>query len=137
MILVKIFNGFVWVAGIVTIALLGILIRCLVKNQDTNDIWDCLRRSNFTTPSDPKPSGSKKVMCEIEGEDLFNAKVYTRDGKLVTSQPDKLTCDECTKYVYKEGPGECYDLGFDETYQSKNYVVGVCSASLTKKSCPF
>lgn len=129
------FEIFVGLVVTITIVLTGIIIRCLVKNPDTNNIWDCLRWSS--TPTDPKPSGSKKVMCEIEGEDLFNAKVYTRDGKLVTSQPDKLTCDECTKYVYKEGPGECYDLGFDETYQSKDYVVGVCSTSLTKKSCPF
>jgi len=132
MVLFDIFAGLVVT---ITIVLVPIIISCLIRNPDTNNIWDCLRWSS--TPADPKPSGSKKVMCEIEGEDLFNSKVYTRDGKLVTSQPDKLTCDECNKYVYKEGPGECYDLGFDETYQSKDYVVGVCSTSLTKKSCPF
>ena len=137
MVLFEIAKGMMGIIVFVALGALVILIRCLIKNPDTNNIWDCLRLSNFTKPSPPKPSGSKKVMCEIEGEDLFNSKVYTRDGNLVISQPYNMTCDECNKYVYKEGPGECYDLGFDETYQSKDYVTGVCSASLTKKSCPF
>ena len=127
----------VWFLVVVVMIFVGFIINCLYRNPDTENIWNCFGKDTPEPPTEA-PEGSKKMLCEFEGEDLFNSKIYTRkDGTLITEQPEKMTCDECNAYVYKESPSECYDIGYDEEYQSKGSVVGVCSAAFTKKSCPF
>ena len=128
----------VWVLMVLFMIFIGFILDCLYKNKGTKNIWSCVFRAEPSgdTPKDSK--GSKKVLCEFEGEDLFNNKVYALDGTLITEQPDKMTCDECSNYIYKgSSDDECYDMGYDKEYQSKGTVVGVCSAAFTKKSCPF
>ena len=126
----------VWILVVLFMIFIGFILDCLYRNKGVKNIWSCFS-AKTSEPTDDTPKGSKKVLCEFEGEDLFNNKVYDREGTLITEQPDKMTCDECSNYVYKKTPDECYDLGYDKEYQSKGTVVGVCSAAFTKKSCPF
>ena len=126
----------VWFLVVIFMIFVGFIINCLYTNPNISNIWECVFKRESEPPVEPT-KGSKKLLCEFEGEDLFNQKIYDRDGSLITEQPDKMTCDECSKYVYKESSDECYDIGYDKEYQSKGTVVGVCSAAFTKKSCPF
>lgn len=82
---------------------------------------------------------AKKLVCEFEGEDILDKKVYSRKGKLITEQPN-MTCDKCDDYVFREQAGECYDYHFNKEYNEADYsipTVGVCTAKLTAKACPF
>lgn len=129
----------VWFLVVILLIFIGFIINCFYKNPDTENLWDCFRfgTTKADVPDDVLPLSTKSKLCEFEGEDIFNKKVYTFGGTLVTEQPEKMTCNECNKYVYQKEPGECYDMGYDEEYQSKGTVVGVCSAAFTKKPCPF
>ena len=129
----------VWIGVVVIMIFVGFFFNCLFRKPNISSLWDCFERKKSTPSVAPNvtPSVANNMLCEIEGEDLFNNKVYTRDGTLVTEQPDKLTCNECNKYVYKESSDECYDLGYDKELQTEGAVVGVCTAAFTKKSCPF
>lgn len=70
----------------------------------------------------------KKQKCQFEGEDLFNKKVYDKEGKVVISQPSDLTCDRCSDYFYRESTDKCVGFTHDE---------GVCIPKLgLAKPCP-
>lgn len=76
-----------------------------------------------------KPVKKKVKKCKVEGEDLFNKKLFDKSGILLTEQPKNLTCDTCGKYYYKED-GKCVQLEFGED--------GVCVVGLGQsKPCPF
>lgn len=128
---------FVWFMVVLVLIFAGFIINCLYRKPDLSNIWECFGTSKPDEPAEELPVSTKSILCEFEGEDLFNNKVFTLDGKPITEQPEKMTCNECNKYVYKESPSECYNIGYDEEYQSKGSVVGVCSPAFTKRSCPF
>ena len=127
----------VWFLVVAVLIFVGFIINCLYKNPSIKSIWGCFGSKKSDDTPGELPVSTKGMLCEFEGEDLFNNKVYSRDGTLITEQPEKMTCNECNKYVYQKELGECYDIGYDEEYQSKGSVVGVCSVGFTKKSCPF
>lgn len=73
-------------------------------------------------------STTKKQRCQFEGEDLFNKKVYNKEGKVVISQPYNLTCDRCSDYFYRESTAKCVGYTHNE---------GVCIPKLgLAKPCP-
>jgi hypothetical protein len=89
--------------------------------------------------SDTDDEYSKKLICEFEGEDILDKKVYDLKGKLITEQPN-MTCNKCGDYVFREDSDECYDYYYNKEYNEAGYsvpTVGVCTAKLTAKGCPF
>ena len=126
----------VWFLVVVFLIFVGFIINCLYKNKDTTSIWSCFSTKKTEADSNTA-SGSNQMFCEFEGESTFNKMIFKRDGTPVTEQPDKMTCDECSNYIYKGSPGGCYDLGYDKELQAEGAVIGVCTAAFTKKSCPF
>lgn len=79
-----------------------------------------------------EPIVSKNLKkCKLDGEDLYNNKLFDTAGTLITSQPETLTCDNCGKYYYKEN-GKCVQLELDNT------ETGLCTAGLGQSGpCPF
>jgi hypothetical protein len=70
--------------------------------------------------------------------------VFNTEGEPVTGQP-QMTCDDCTKYIYKDSEGKCYDFIHDPDYNADNYCFeeegteckDMCTASFTPRTCPF
>lgn len=99
-------------------------------------------------------SPDENLQCQFEAEDIFNGMIFTKDGDIVTSQPN-MTCADCTKYVYKDKEGKCYKFVHDPDYNADNYclqeqteektrkdqfVTGckdMCTAQFTDTPCPF
>ena len=65
--------------------------------------------------SDTDDEYSKKLICEFEGEDILDKKVYDLKGKLITEQPN-MTCNKCGDYVFREDSDECYDYYYNKEY---------------------
>jgi hypothetical protein len=121
----------------------GFIVNCLYTTKDITSVWGCFKSRGkaakpVDTPVAVKPEGGANTkLCVFEGEGIFNKMIYKDDGTLVTAEPDKMTCDECSNYIYKQSPGECYSLGFDSDLQAGGAVVGACTAASTRTSCPI
>tara|TARA_R110000803_G_scaffold210789_2_gene283758 strand:- start:101 stop:526 length:426 start_codon:yes stop_codon:yes gene_type:complete len=129
----------------VILAVLGFFLYRYARHPNRS-IFDFTAARDDDIPGDPTVEDtvedkeySKKIVCEFEGEDIFDKKIYSRKGKLITEQPN-MTCDKCDDYVFREEAGECYDYHFNKEYNEADYSVpttGVCTAKLTAKACPF
>ena len=116
----------------------GIVANCLYTRKDTDSIWSCFGIKESPTDDVPQATeGSNKKLCEFEGESVFNKMIFNKkDNTLVTEQPDNMTCDECSDYIYKATPKTCSDIGYDKELQASGTVIGVCTASYKRKGCP-
>ena len=112
---------------------------CLYTKQDISSIWSCLTSKTSVGDDTPPSKKSKKLLCEFEGESVFNKLIFTRNDlkNPVTEQPDNMTCDECNKYAYKGPGGEYHDLTYDKELQADGAVVGVCTAKFAETSSPL
>ena len=97
----------------------------------------------YKTPAVAQPSpdqdsdsdAPKGKLCEFEGEDLFEKKVFKKiDNSLVTTNPKGMQCSECVDYIYREGPTECYEF---EYTNKDNEVIGVCLAKTVASKCTY
>ena len=84
----------------------------------------------------PKTSDAPKgKLCEFEGEDLFEKKVFKKiDNSMVMTNPKGMQCSECVDYIYREGPTECYEF---EYTNKDNEVIGVCLAKTVPSKCTY
>lgn len=76
--------------------------------------------------------------CLLEGEPVFENKVFDRSGTIITpdNEPTNLTCDKCGRYYIKEDK-KCVPYMFDED-ENPGDGPGVCTVSLDEsKPCPF
>jgi hypothetical protein len=108
----------------------------------------------------PPPDDNALGYCTFEGEDLYEKRVYTYDGKRVSKEVSPIKCSTCNQYVYEDESGGCVKYIFD--YQensniddSKNVDLlcdpahperdktciqphGVCTPSMAPSTkCPF
>ena len=98
-------------------------------------VYRMLRRTTPAAPAPAAPEAPVGKVCEFEGEDLFNRKVFKKsDNSIVTANPKSLQCSECVDYMYRAGPNECYE--FEYTNKDKE-VVGVCLAKTVASKCTY
>lgn len=146
------------VLGIIVVILLCLASYCFIKEQSV-DVISCMidkfilfkkKKKSVTQPSDTPNTGKT---CEFEGEDLYNGTIFATDGTQIKEQP-QMTCADCTKYIYKDNDGKCYDFIHDVNYNADNYCTSeqsqdlktdkevikcndICTPSFTPKACPF
>lgn len=151
------------ILGILVVILLIIASYCFIKDQ-SRDIVSCVldkimifkrkkKKDETTQEDDSVNTPDETKSCEFEGEDMYNGMVFSVDGTPVKEQP-QMTCADCTKYIYKDSEGKCYDFIHDTKYNADNYCSeeqkeegeagkrvtlcnDVCTASFTPRACPF
>ena len=79
----------------------------------TKPFWDSFfggSKDTDTGDSTQDPLG----YCTFDGRDLYEKRVYTKDGKRVSVDVSPIKCSECTNYVY-EGDDGCVSIIYDTT----------------------
>lgn len=85
--------------------------------------WNSFKNQTTIVPN------VNKQKCYFKGQSILNRKVYDRRGNLITSQPNDLTCDKCSDYIYRESTDKC--IGY--THRNDN----ICTVKLGfAKPCP-
>lgn len=118
-----------------------LMIRCFIK-KPSQDIVSCVLGKKKKVKEEVKDKGT--LQCVFPTNDVLGGMVFTNDGDIVTSQPN-ITCDECTKYVYKDREGKCYKFVHDAEYNADTYCLtqeggtckDVCTSQLVGIPCPF
>ncbi len=152
------------IIGILVVILLITASYCFIKDQ-SRDIVSCVldkimifkkkkKNDESTQEDDSLNTPDKNRACKFESEDVYNGMVFSVDGTPVKEQP-QMTCADCTKYIYKDSEGKCYDFIHDTKYNADNYCAeeqdeeerkagkqvtlcnDVCTASFTPRACPF
>lgn len=88
----------------------------------------------MTSKSEERKKGRK---CLLEGEDIFNNRISTKDGRVISEQPKDLYCNKCDDYYYKD-KGGCVKLEFNKDENILQGDTGVCTVGLGAfRACPF
>ena len=122
-------------------------------------MYKLTKEPTTTTNNNKQQVESSLGYCTFEGEDLFKHRVYTLDGKRVSTKVSPVKCTDCSLYVYKTREGcasYMYDTlvntGIDDSDSFDNFCDpahperdkdcvephGICTVSLSpSKKCPF
>lgn len=88
----------------------------------------------MTSRTEERKKGRK---CLLEGEDLFNKRIFKKSGRMISDQPKDLYCNKCGDYYYKD-KGGCVKLEFDKDENIPQGDTGVCTVGLGAfHACPF
>jgi hypothetical protein len=88
--------------------------------------------------TETKEPSDKAGFCSFTEQDLFNKRVYSKDGKLVGDPAAPIRCSNCNNYVTKESGNRCVSMeiyGSTDDSANKNRLCDDTNPKNDKNNC--